>query len=172
MVHRLFKTILFVLAFGSVIFSMSCSAIPTENKPTEDTSYLTPIPDATRKAFKNDSPVTNKLEAAIVALSRSNAAHFGFTQTPTVISVEKINIDEAVKRITATGSTETGNGWSSEVWFVVLEGEIQVIPPPPPPGVTATPWQPFHGCNFEMFPTNYPAGYFEIGGYPCPTKTP
>ena len=113
MVNRIFKTVLFILAFGSILFSMGCSGISTENKPTEDTSYLTPIPEATRKAFKYDSSVTNKLDAAIVALSRSNVGHFVFTQLPTVISVEKISLDEAVKRITAAGLTETGNGWSS-----------------------------------------------------------
>jgi hypothetical protein len=159
----------FFLSAAIAILMAACS--PMIPQPTEDTSYLTPIPDATRKAFNYEGQVTNKLEAAIAAMNRSMGGHFGFTQLPTVVSVEKLSVAEADKRLSEPGSPHNYTGSSQEVWFVVLEGEIQIIPPPPPPGVTATPWSPFHGCNYVLFGTDNPGG-FEMGGYPCPTKNP
>jgi hypothetical protein len=148
----------------------ACSkAVP---QPTEDTSYLTPIPEATLHAFTH-GPVTTKLEAAVIALSRSRGGHFGFTQIPTVRSVDKLTLDEAIKRrAEPAGTFEDFSGWGPEVWFVVLEGEIQIIPPPPPDLAEATLPPPFHGCNFAMFGTNNPDVPFADGGIACPTETP
>jgi hypothetical protein len=164
--HRERLCVVLFLGF-CILFVAACSnAIP---QPIEDMFYLTPIPEATRQAFIfSKMPVTNKLEAAMAALYIPEG-HFGFTQLPTVKSVEKISLDEASRRISSPGSPFNGAGWSSEVWFVVLEGEIQ-IQPPLPRGVTATPLPPFHGCNYVMFASNYPDGYTSLGGYPCPTK--
>jgi hypothetical protein len=166
--HRERLCVVLFLGFCILLLAACSNAIP---QPIEDTSYLTPIPEATRQAFIfSKMRVTNKFEAAMAALSSSMAGHFRFTHLPTVKSVEKISLDEASRRITSPGAPFNESGWSSEVWFVVLEGEIQIQPPPPPPGVTATPLPPFHGCNYVMFASNYPNGYSSLGGYPCPTK--
>ena len=152
------------------ISMVACSTVVPQ--PTDDTTYLTPIPEATVFAFEADGPITTKMQAAMIALRSTMGGHFGFIELPKVISVEKININEAHKRIDKPGSTPFyDHGWSTDVWFVVLEGEIQIIPPPPPPGVTATPWPPFHGCNYYMFDINYSGGG-TLGGISCPSKKP
>ena len=156
----------FLIAFITILMVACSTIIP---QPTEDTTYLTPIPVATVLAFKSDGKINNKLQAAIIALGRSMEGHFGFIELPTVISVDKLTITEAHKRI---ASVYDDKGWSTDVWFVVLEGEIQIIPPPPPGGLIATLPPPFHGCNYELFGTNYPEGQFVLGGIPCPAKTP
>ena len=153
------------------ILMVACSTIIPQ--PTEDTTDLTPIPEATLRASKFDGPVNNKLQAAMIALGRAVGGHFGFNKLPTVISVDKLSITEAHKRIASSGSSAyDDNGWSTDVWFVVLEGEIQVYPPPSPGSLKATLPPPFHGCNYYMFDTNYPGGQFELGGIACPPKTP
>jgi hypothetical protein len=139
----------------------------------EDKTYLTPIPEATLAAFKYDGLITNKLQAAIVALKSSMGGHFGFNNRPTVISVEKISLTEALRLTKQENYSYNFRNWGSEVWFVVLEGDIQIIPPPPPGGFRkATLPPPFHGCNYEMFDVNYPIGLSATGGFPCATQTP
>jgi hypothetical protein len=159
------------LLFSVAILMAACSNFDLQ--PTEDTSYLMPIPEATLRAFKY-GPVTTRLEAAITAINQSRGGHFGFNQIPVVRSVDKLALDEALKRrAEPAGTYENLSGWTPEVWFVVLEGEIQVYPPPPTGFGKATLPPPFHGCNSVMFGTNYPEnGMLALGGITCPAETP
>jgi len=151
------------LAFLIVFFSIqliACSAINPQ--PTEDTSYLTPIPEATRRAFKYTLPITTKLQAVMFALG-ARGLHFGFVGTPKVISVEEVQVSELVKQGISNGNDLAED---TKVWLVVLEGEIQTNPPDPLHIVTPPP--PFHGCNYVILQES--VGVKQIGGINCPLK--
>jgi hypothetical protein len=165
------------LIVSSIILLAACSTfipqpLTAASLPTEDTTYLTPIPEATIDAFKEDQPVKTRLEAALYAIKYSNVGHFVFNSLPKVVSVEKLSIADAKKRVARPGySGYDSTNWGDEVWLVVLEGEIQIYPPPPPGDKQATLPPPFHGCNFFMFDVN-PSGGGELGSIACPTQTP
>ncbi len=167
----------FFLLFCVTFLLAACSAaipqpLAATLTPTEDTIYLTPIPQATIDAYKWDQPATTKLEAAIVAIKNTMIGHFSFTNLPKVLSVEKISIADAQKRVSIPlNSSYDTTHWNDEVWFVVLEGEIQIYPPPPPGNINATLPPPFHGCNFYMFDVKTSAGG-ELGSITCPADTP
>jgi hypothetical protein len=157
--HRLFAAL--IMAFIAILAVACSTVIPA---PTEDTAYLTPIPEATLHAFNYDVPITNKLQAAIHAI-RARGVHFGFIGTPKVISVEELPVSELLNRgITSV----TDLAADTRVWFVVLEGEIQINPPDPLHTVTPPP--PFHGCNYVIL--EILKGDRATGGIDCPTQTP
>jgi hypothetical protein len=150
----------FLIALITALMVACSYVIP---RPTEDTTYLTLMPKATVFAYRYSGPIVTKMQAAMFALQNSMGGNFGFTELPKVISVEKINLIEAHKRIDSARTTPfVDTGLGDELWFVILEGEIQVVPP----GGTLPP--PHYGCYDIMFAIN-PAGV-NIGGIACPLE--
>jgi hypothetical protein len=113
---------LVVISLSLVIVFASCSKIKT---PTEDATYLTPIPDETLAEFKEGTPITSKLQAVIAARAYLETTRLHSTTEPKVITV----VEE-----------------QSKVWKIIFEGDWLVIPPDP--DHTFTPPPPEHGCVY------------------------
>lgn len=141
-VHLLFLILL--------VLSSSCSV-------AEDKTYLTPITEATYRAANWDEPVKTKLQAVVVARAMLDTTRLRYTEEPRVISVDELRLDDAEKRIAVPGvfASEDRPG-DTKVWFVLFEGDWQIIPPDPYHNITPEP--PFHGCVFVMFEANKSAG--------------
>jgi len=116
---------LVVISLSLVIVLASCSNIKHTTTPTEDATYLTPIPDETLVAYQEGIPITNKLQAVIAARAYLETTRLHSTTEPKVISV----VEE-----------------QSKVWKIVFEGEWLVNPPDP--NHTFTPPPPELGCVF------------------------
>lgn len=115
---------LVVISLSLVIVFASCSKIKT---PTEDATYLTPIPDETLAEFKEGTPITSKLQAVIAARAYLETTRLHSTTEPKVITV----VEE-----------------QSRVWKIIFEGDWLVIPPDP--DHTFTPPPPEHGCVYMI----------------------
>ncbi len=134
----------------------------------EDDSYLTPIPEKTRRAYNVRTPITNKLQAAIAGQALVNTGHFNFISTPIVRSVEEMTLAEARKRLADTSADDRPP--DTKVWLVVMQGDVQIIPPPSPyyQTMTPTPWIIRDSCGFVVLEAQAPTHYLRVGGGICP----
>jgi hypothetical protein len=138
-----------ILIAGMVLaFLWGCSGSGS-NPSMEDTSYLTPIPESTLSAYRSEMPITNKLEAVIAAQMFMRTTRLEYEETPRVVSVDELTLDEAQRRVR---DPESGNYYfedrpgDTKVWLVVLEGNYRIIPPVP----DYTP-EPFgRGCAYVI----------------------
>ena len=130
---------------------VSCS-LSSQNRATEDLTYLTPIPLETLQAYQAGTAITNKLQAVIAAqIGLYAPPHFKPLGTPQVVLAEELSLQDARKRVEQPGSTtyEDRPG-DTKVWLVVFESDWQVIPPPPDPSQPSTVPAPFHGCSYVI----------------------
>lgn len=117
------RTALLAVAMSFIVATANCTGLAATAAATENTLYLSPIPQATLAAYRRESPIETKLQAVIAARVYLGATRLRFADEPRVVSV----IEE-----------------SPQVWRVVLEGEWQAIPPDPRHIITPSP--PTHGC--------------------------
>ena len=108
------------------IFAISLSLI----SKTEDTTYLTPIPESTWSAYRQQGPITTNLEAVLAATREIYYSRMTFTQgAPKVVSAEKRDIahEETLLGYPFVSSDEGPE--ITQVWLVVFEGQWQMLPP-------------------------------------------
>ena len=131
-----------------------------------DTTYLTPIPQATWQAYQRGSPVNNKLEAVIAARA-SFYFHLQAVTEPITLFAEKMTLEDAYTSVLhQLGNDPDSRPKNMRVWIVLFEGDWQVLGPPPAEESTPAPDLPFHGCVFVLIdPTN--GGDFAQGSAPC-----
>ena len=145
------------------LFLWGCST-PNTNNLTDAQNYLTPIPKATINAYRENMPITNKLEAAIAAQNFLETTRLDFKEYPKVIFVERTTLDEAYQKIHSQKpedyDTENRQG-KTKVWLVIVEGNFRIIPPLSEP--TPTPYS--HGCAYVIIDQN---GANEMGTIACP----
>ncbi len=152
-----------ILACVFFILIAGCSGTGIAPTPTEDTSYLTPIPEATLIAFRRGASIDNKLQAVIVArIELMSPIHFKPVGTQEVLFVEELNLSEAYRMVENAGSSphQTSAG-TTKVWLVIFEGDIEVTPP-----LQRTPNPPFHSCSYVIFDAVGGQGG-EVGGVDC-----
>jgi hypothetical protein len=133
---------LVLVSLGLVIL-ISCSNLTNQPTATDDSRYLTPIPEETLAAFRAGTPIESKLQAVIAARVYLSSTRLRYSASPAVISV----LEDP-----------------PNVWKVVFEGEWQVIPPETRP---VTPSPPVHGCVYVTIYTN-DNERTEIGTIGCP----
>ena len=90
----------FLILIAGIVFAFlwGCSGSGS-NQSMEDTSYLTPIPESTLSAYRSEMPITNKLEAVIAAQIFMRTTRLEYEETPRVISVDELTLDEAHRRV-------------------------------------------------------------------------
>src|SRR5664279_1508420 len=131
---------------------ISCTKIPVRLLG-EDQSYLTPIPESTLQAYREGTPITNKLQAVIAARVLLSTSRMEEIQPSEVIFVERTTLADALKKAEKPGmETFEDIPLQTPVWFVIFQGDWQLHPPLP--GITATPLPPFHGCQYVWIAEN------------------
>ena len=151
--------VMFCCGFICLVTLISCA------NAAEDKRYLTPIPESTLMAFREGTPVTDKLQAVIAASAEIPSSRMESLQPPAVIFVEQMTLAEAQKKTTPPG-VESFNDIpaNTPVWLVIFEGEWQLHSPIP--GQTATLPSSFHGCQFVWMTANG-NGYSATGNIDC-----
>jgi hypothetical protein len=128
-----------------LVFMVSCAA------KTEDTLYLTPIPQSTIAAYTEDMPIKNKQDAAIAAQAILSSTRLEYEELPRVTFVENLSLEEAHQKVTQSQpgeySSEDRPG-NTRVWLVLLEGDWRIVPPDPEHVYTPEPLT--HGCTFVI----------------------
>jgi hypothetical protein len=133
-----------------------------------DTAYLTPVPEATISAYREDVPIESKLQAVIAAQVFLKTTRLDFEEAPKVISVDEVSLDEAlyeVRDFRSCAECFEDRAGETKVWLVMLGGEWRIIPPDP--GHTNTPEPREPGCAFVIIDPN---GRHEMGTFSCNEK--
>jgi hypothetical protein len=133
---------------------------------SEDTTYLTPIPQSTLSAYREVYPIETQLEAVIAARAHLGASRAQFVEEPKVLLVEQMTLAEADKRIAPSGpSVIQPSQGETPVWLIIFEGDWQVFPPDP--SHTVTPPPPRHGCSYVVVGVTE-SHYAEVDRPSCP----
>lgn len=133
------------VAIGLLFLLTACAKSLKGDQPAEDTTYLTPIPEATLLAFREGKPIENKLQAATAARRALGYMHFVAVGTPTVLFVGEMSPGEAYRRLKMPDSTSLiSPQMDSMVWLTLFEGDFQVTPP------GEQPLPIVHGCAFVI----------------------
>ena len=131
------------LCFLYLVLLLSSCAI------SEDTTYLTPIPQNTLDAYLNRPPADEKLQVVVAARLFLGTTRIVFTEPPDVLSIESISLEEARQRVDQPETTlyedRPGN---TTTWLVIFEGDYQIIPPAPEN--TLPPEPAHHGCAYVI----------------------
>jgi len=157
--------LLFLLAVLAAAAALLLPGLP------EDTTYLTPIPQQTLAAYKLGLLIETKLQAVIAAREMCCGKAF-FIGTPIVRLVEETSLGEAQKRVAVPGSYQSEDrSLDTKVWFVVLQGDLQVDPPPDPGYQTHTPTPTIlqGGCTYVIIQAENPSNRSQNGGIACPS---
>ena len=163
------RTCLGLAAVSLLVLATACSRPARATPGAEDTTYLTPIPEATLVAFQAGAPIETRLQAAIAARASLGSTRLSFAAEPKVVSVEELNLAEAHQRVTQPGvTTYEDRPAEARVWLVFFESDWQVIPPDP--GHTVTPPPPAHGCVYVLLQAS-DAGRTEVGTIACPASS-
>jgi hypothetical protein len=137
-----------LLVLVALFLSFGCSGRSQENVTTEDTTYLTPVPQATLDAFRQGIPVESKLEAVIAARAALATTRLIFSDEPRVISVAELSLENVGAHLGGSASAANGKPGDTNVWLVMFEGNWQVVPPDP--ARTVTPPPPTLGCVYAV----------------------
>jgi hypothetical protein len=134
------------------------------SKATEDTTYLTPIPEATLSAFHQQGPIETKLQAVIAArIQLMGPPHFKPVGTPTTLFAEELRLADAYRFVNVEPYYFPPDRVAdTQVWLVVFEGEIQVTPPG-----QHEPNPPFHSCSYVIIPKDGRQSNGIVGGVDC-----
>ena len=147
-----------------LILLASCTGLPVRWLG-EDQSYRTPIPESTLRAYRQGTPITNKLQAVVAARVLLSTSRMEEIQPSEVIYIQRMTLAEALKKAEKPGvETFEDIPLQTPVWFVIFQGDWQLHPPLP--GVTATPLPPFHGCQYVWIAENN-NGYAATGTIDC-----
>ena len=166
MVWKTVHTIPIVIA---IIPLMGCSTFAGQGTATEDTAYLMPIPQDTLNAYQVRLPIDNKMEAVIVARRDLDTnIYMSYTEQPTVVSVEEMRLEDALKRVAQPGVSNASEErlGDMKVWLVIFEGEWQIIVPPAPEHPVVTPEPSSHGCVYVIINQN-DSSHYEGGTMEC-----
>jgi hypothetical protein len=159
------KTITIILLALSIASLSRCSESSAKITATEDTAFLTPVPQETLLAYRYDTPITNKLQAVISARANLLSTRLHYDTPPGIVSVEKLNLESALKKLERPGVYDYDDRpGDTVVWLVIFEGEWQIIPPDPLH--TYTPSAPSHRCVFALVDA-LDAGRSRIGTIDC-----
>jgi hypothetical protein len=130
---------------------------------TDETLYLTPIPEATIFAYDVDAPVTSRLQAVIAARQSLMGTRLRFYEPPEVFFAGEVTFSEAMQWMEQTGEGQ-GNEIPADarVWLVVFEGFSEIIPPMgTPTGMHSI------GCTYVIIANNGHGSVTNIGGVAC-----
>ena len=135
---------------------------------SNDTTYLTPIPNATIAAYRAGEPITNRLQAVIYARAMIDTTRLHYLEEPKVVSADEVTLEYAKsQRLSAPSYENDDRLGNTKVWFVVFQGVWQVIPPDPDHNITPEP--PFEGCVFVIIDKK-DIMRTELGGAKCASK--
>jgi hypothetical protein len=153
----------FVIGCMFLVFLWGCSINKAENF-FEDQIYLTPIPETTLAAYRDEMPITNKLEAVVAAQMFMRTTRIKYEELPRVISVEELELTDAQHRMR---DPESENYYYEDrpgntiVWLILLEGDFRIVPP-----VSDYTPEPFvRGCAYVLIDKN---GRGEMSTTKCP----
>jgi hypothetical protein len=166
-IHRKQIIVAILLVLVSLLLLVGDVTAPIS---VEDESYLTPIPEKTRQAFNIQTPITNKLQAAIAGQILGNSGHFQFVSTPIIRSVEEMSLAQAREKLPGSGADDRPP--DTIVWLVVMQVDVQIIPPPAPDyqTMTPTPWIIQDSCSCVLLEAQDPTNRLQLGGINCPSK--
>lgn len=123
----------------------ACTARPAQRQGAGGVAHLTPIPEATVRAYRPGTPVDDELDAVIAARAYLETSRLRFSAPPVVRSAEELTVAEANQRLNPSSTDDRqARAGDPRVWLVEFEGDWQVIPPDPLHTVTPEPPQP--GC--------------------------
>ncbi len=131
----------------------------------QDNSYLTPIPMSTLHAYGETRAVGGKLQPVNEAWLMLPASRLEFRDTPRVILVEELALEEAHQKVGIPRPGEylfEDRPGSTRVWLVVFEAEARLIPPDPEHTFTPGPFLP--GCTYVIVDQE---GRRELGSRGC-----
>ncbi len=167
LIHRRQIIIAILLIMGGLLLLVGDVSSLTTLK---DDTYLTPIPEKTLQAFDIRAPITNKLQAAIAGQILGNSSHFRFVSTPIIRSVEEMSLAQAREQLPGSGADE--RPLDTKVWLVIMQVDVQIVPPPPPyyQTMTPTPLIIQDSCSYVLFEALNPSSQLQLGGIKCPSK--
>jgi len=142
--------IIFVVMAAIVL--MGCAA-----SPAADTTFLTPVPEATLWAYRPGERIENQQQAAIEATQAvMSNAHFRCVNTPVIASVELMSLLEAYIEIEHPEeiSQPASPPADTPVWLVKLACDILVTAPG---GETLA--APTSGCMNAVLPVDHQLGF-------------
>jgi len=159
--------ILWIIVSAAVSLT-GCSIPAKEDRATQTVTIATLIPEATLPAYRPGAPIANPQEVVNIARVSLEQSRLRYVNTPKVVSVEQLKLQDARKRVAQPGVivSEDRPG-DTIVWLVIFEGEWQIIPPDP--GHAATPAPPVHGCTYVIMNAS-DGGQAEVGGVACAAK--
>lgn len=135
-----YTSILTVLIALLLMSSLSsCSIVFPE---TEDTAYLTPIPEETLWLIPVEKPIRHRFDATVAARQAIATTRIHPEEPLHVIYVEKQSFGDAAKRL----NKPVDRSADLEVWLVVFKGKIQIVPPMSEP----TPGAGDVGCAYAI----------------------
>ena len=163
-VPNLLRTLLIVAVAASLALLAGYAVATGLGLPTDDTTYLTRVPEETLFAYRVEPPISDKLEAVVAARLSLQTSRLRFARAPTVLSVESLKLEDAHKRVEQPGIAHyEDRPGDTNVWLVIFKGEAQVFPPDPEH--TYTPPPPQHGCFYVMSDAN--GSRTQMGGMGC-----
>jgi hypothetical protein len=134
----------------------------------EDTSYLTPIPEATLAAYQSESPIENKLQAVIAAQRVLQTTRLDYQEEPVVVSVDEMRLEKAhqsVQQLQPGDYFYEDRPDDTKVWLVMFEGMWRIIPPDPEHTYTPEPFS--YGCIYVIIDRDNRS---EMGTIACPDR--
>ena len=152
MINRRFYFYHFVIIFSLLIFLSGCSGLQSTVTPTEDTLYLTPMPQSTLDAAIITALITTKLQAVIAARRELGTTRLEFSAPPSVLSIEKMNLADAYRAAGFTQPSASDLSGETSAWLIIFEGDFRIVPPDPMH--TFTPGAPGHGCAAVIIVAN------------------
>jgi hypothetical protein len=124
------STIILPLVILAGMIISGCTLGQKLNTTTDETLYLTPIPEATIFAYDVDAPVTSRLQAVIAARQSLMSTRLRFSEPPEVFFAGEVTSTEAMQWVEQTGESQGIEiPTDARVWLVVLEGSSEIIPP-------------------------------------------
>ncbi len=154
------------ISVWGIIFTAGCSTTVKVPNPTREALFNSPIPEATLQAYRSGAPILEPREAITAARVSLLSTRLRSTQTPQVKSVERMQLAAARKRVAPPdGYSYEDRPGDTQVWFVVFEGEWQVVPPMR----DASPRPLANGCVYVILNAS-DGGRGEVGGVKCPSE--
>lgn len=138
------------------IFISACLLVGCADSPAADTTFLTPVPEATLWAYRPGERIENQQQAAIEATQAvMSDAHFRCVNTPVIASVELMSLLEAYIEIEHPEeiSQPASPPADTPVWLVKLACDILVTSPT---GETLA--APTQRCMYAVLPVDHQAG--------------
>ena len=144
------------------VFLVNCSSLAIN---AEDNIYLTPIPEGTWSAYRQNRPISNKFDAVLEATQEIHYSRMTFTQgAPEVVFTEEMTLAEAKKLIPKDPSevyASEDRPDDTKVWLVIFEAQWQILPP------MSNDLLPLEtGCIYAILDANTP-GYTRIRATNC-----